>query len=105
MKLNQEFIDALSDDFNISNAITALDKVIKEVNLATRQNNLTVDELKELYSLFYNMLWVLGIEPHIEALNEEELTLVRKWMEARTNKDFALADNLRSQINEKGIIL
>ena len=105
VKLNQEFIDALSDDFNISNAITALDKVIKEVNLATRQNNLTVDELKELYSLFYNMLWVLGIEPHIEALNEEELTLVRKWMEARTNKDFALADNLRSQINEKGIIL
>ena len=105
VKLNQEFIDALSDDFNISNAITALDKVIKEVNLATRQNNLTVDELKELYSLFYNMLWVLGIEPHIEALNEEELTLVRKWMEARTNKDFALADSLRSQINEKGIIL
>ena len=105
VKLNQEFIDALSDDFNISNAITALDKVIKEVNLATRQNNLTVDELKELYSLFYNMLWVLGIEPHIEALNEEELTLVRKWMEARINKDFALADSLRSQINEKGIIL
>ena len=105
VKLNQEFIDALSDDFNISNAITALDKEIKEVNLATRQNNLTVDELKELYSLFYNMLWVLGIEPHIEALNEEELTLVRKWMEARTNKDFALADNLRNQINEKGIIL
>ena len=59
----------------------------------------------ELYSLFYNMLWVLGIEPHIEALNEEELALVRKWNEARINKDFALADSLRAEINNKGIIL
>ena len=105
VNLNNEFIEALSDDFNISNAMTALDKVIKEVNIATRQNNLTKDELVELYTLFFNMLWVLGIEPHIEALNEEELALVRKWNEARINKDFALADSLRSQISEKGIIL
>ena len=105
VKLNQEFIDALSDDFNISNAITALDKVIKEVNLATRQNNLDIDSLKQLYSLFYNMLWVLGIEPHIDPLVGEDLDLVRKWGEARANKDFALADTLRAEINNKGIIL
>ena len=105
VNLNNEFIEALSDDFNISNAMTALDKVIKEVNVATRQNNLTKEELVELYTLFFNMLWVLGIEPHIEALNEEELSLVRKWNEARANKDFAKADLLRSQISEKGIIL
>lgn len=105
VNLNNEFIEALSDDFNISNAMTALDKVIKEVNVATRQNNLTKEELVELYTLFFNMLWVLGIEPHIEALNEEELSLVREWNEARANKDFAKADLLRSQISEKGIIL
>ena len=105
VNLNNEFIEALSDDFNISNAMTALDKVIKEVNVATRQNNLTKEELVELYTLFFNMLWVLGIEPHIEALNEEELSLVREWNEARANKDFAKADLLRSQISEKDIIL
>lgn len=103
--LNQEFIDALSDDFNISNAMTALDKVVKEVNMAVRQNNLSKEEMFELYSLYFNMLWVLGIEPHIDALSEEELELVHKWNDARNAKDFALADNLRIQINNKGIIL
>ena len=105
VSLNNEFIEALSDDFNISNALTALDKVIKEVNLAVRQNSLSKDELAELFSLFFNMLWVLGIEPHIAPLSSEELELVRKWNEARSAKDFALADTLRAEINSKGIVL
>ena len=105
LALNQEFIDALSDDFNISNAMTALEKVIKEVNVAVRQKNLTVSELKQLYSLYFNMLWVLGIEPHIDALNDEELDLVCKWNEARKLKDFAKADMYRAMISEKGIVL
>ena len=103
--LNQEYVDALSDDFNISNALTALDKVIKEVNIVLRQKQYSLDELHELFTLYHNMLWVLGIEPHIDPLNEEELDIVRKWNDARSAKDFALADSLRAEMNEKGIIL
>ena len=105
VNLKQEFIDALSDDFNISNAMTALDKVIKEVNIAIRQKNLDENGLAELYCLYYNMLWVLGIEPHIDPLKDDELELVFKWNEARSAKDFALADKLRNEMNEKGIVL
>ena len=105
IELNNEFIEALSDDFNVSNAMTTLDKVIKEVNNAVRQKDVDANLLSELYSLYYGLLWVLGIEPHIDALNDSELNLVKKWNEARANKDFALADALRQEINDKGIIL
>lgn len=103
--INLEFENALSDDMNISNAFTAIDKIIKITNAATRQKNLSEDEMVELYHLFYNTLWVLGIEDHIMPLSEEDLGIVRNWNEARSAKDYEKADYYRNLMNEKGIIL
>ena len=50
-------------------------------------------------------MWVLGIDKEVKPLNEEELKVVLSWQEARNNKDFELADKLRSEITEKGIEL
>ena len=38
-------------------------------------------------------------------LKEDEKDLVQKWQQARSAKDFALADELRKAITEKGIVL
>ena len=38
-------------------------------------------------------------------VNEEEIEVVNKWQDARNNKNFELADELRKVIVEKGIEL
>ena len=50
-------------------------------------------------------MWVLGIDKDIKPLNEEEIEVVNKGQDARNNKNFELADELRKVIVEKGIEL
>ena len=58
-----------------------------------------------LYKLFKEILWVLGIETQIEDLSEEDRKLVKEYEEARKARNFAVSDELRKIIMEKGIIL
>ena len=51
------------------------------------------------------MLYVFGLTVNIKKLTKDELTLVNSWYEARNNKDYELADSLRKEISEKGIVL
>ena len=104
-KIKQEFIDALSSDFNTANALTAIVKTVKMINTLTRQKEFDEVLGSELLSLLNEQMWVLGIDKEISSLNEEELVLVLKWQEARNNKDFELADQIRTEITEKGIEL
>ena len=58
-----------------------------------------------MLTLLNEQMWVLGIDKEIKPLNSEEFELVNTWQEARNNKNFELADKLRSEITEKGIEL
>ena len=75
------------------------------INTLTRQKEFDVDYAIDLLSLLNEQMWVLGIDKEIKPLNDEELDVVKKWQDARNNKDFDLADKLRAQITEKGIEL
>ena len=103
LKIKQEFIDALSSDFNTANALTAIIKTVKMINTLTRQKEFDEALGMELLTLLNEQMWVLGIDKEIKPLNEEELKVVLSWQEARNNKDFELADKLRMEITEKGI--
>ena len=105
LDIKQEFIDAMSDDFNTANAITTIIKTVKLINALTRQPAIDVEYAKELLSLLEEEMWVLGIDTETKALNNEELELVMKWQEARKQKNFELADALRKEIQIKGIKL
>ena len=59
----------------------------------------------EFFKTFKDMLYVLGINVDINPLSNEEKTLVIDWQNARKNKDFEKADELRNKINELGIRL
>ncbi len=105
IELENEFKEAMSDDFNTANAITALLHTVKCVNLAVRNKELDLEYSKELMTVLDKEMWVLGIDFKIDALSEEDLDLVRKWMQARSDKDFAKADEYRAIITKKGIII
>lgn len=105
VNIKNEFINALSNDFNTANAITAIIKTVKLVNTFTRQKEFDEEYALQLLTLLNEQMWVLGIDKEIKVLSEEELTVVNQWQEARNNKNFELADELRQVIVEKGIEL
>jgi cysteinyl-tRNA synthetase len=103
--LENEFKDAMSDDFNTANAITALLKIVKLVNVITRTKELDVDYASQLLTILDNEMWVLGIDYSVLPLSEEDLKLVKDWNLARANKDFEHADIYREEISKRGILL
>lgn len=105
VNIKNEFIAALSNDFNTANAITAIIKTVKIINTFTRQKDFDAHYALELLTLLNELMWVLGIDKNINILTEEELEVVLKWQEARNDKNFELADELRKIIVEKGIEL
>ncbi|QVK18026.1 cysteine--tRNA ligase [Mycoplasmatota bacterium] len=101
-----QFNQAMDDDFNSANAITALMNLIKEVNKVIRKQIFTIDELKYMLSLhhtFKQILMIFGISYEIPRLDNEIRDLIKIREEARKNKDFEKADKIRAILNEKGI--
>ena len=100
-KLMASFKEAMDDDLNTSNAITALYDVLKaDCNSATKLA--LISEFDKVLSLGI----VEGAEK-LSAGSEEEIpaevaALVEQRREARKNKNFALADELRAKIGELG---
>lgn len=101
----ETFVEAMSNDFNTANAITSIFKMSKIINNLIRDKNASGEIKKQAMQLYKEMLWVLGIEVDITPLTPEEKNIVCKWYEARNDKDFTLADELRKEINERKIVL
>lgn len=105
LDIEKEFKEALSNDFNTANAITSIQKVSKLINTCARNKEFDSDYACELLTLLDNEMWVLGIDSKIDVLNDGDLAIVKKWHEARTAKNFELADQYRNEISQRGILL
>ena len=77
----------------------------KLVNTYVRNPNIDSSVLMEALKCLHELLWVLGINVDITPLTEEEKELVNKWNQAKKEKNFELADELRAKIQEKKIVL
>lgn len=104
-KYKQDFIDSMDDDINTADAIASMFELVKYTN-----SNLNEKSSKALVSKAYQILMelanVLGIlYKKDEILEEEILELIEKRTEARKNKNYKLADEIRDKLREKGIIL
>lgn len=119
---NQEFDEAMLDDFNTAKAIAGLHILTTEVNRTLDQNprlsgsdrsslKSTVEEVSEV-------LGILGEEPgaflegikrsgiQMTGLSEKEIAgLIEERNAARKSRDFKRADEIRDILKEKGIIL
>ncbi|MFA6627075.1 MAG: cysteine--tRNA ligase [Bacilli bacterium] len=105
LELHHEFVEAMSDDFNTANAITVLFKVAKIMNGLLRQSSVEAKGIQEVLFLFEQLTWVLGIDKVISPLNDSEIALVKKWQQARIQKDFATADQYREIVAMLGVFL
>ncbi len=98
------FLQAMEDDLNTPNAISALQATIKELNQALRKRDLDYSKIGALYASICAMLQVLGIELSLSIPSEEQLNLYRQWKQAVKAKDFETADVCRAELMKLGLI-
>ena len=97
---NNEFKNALSDNLNTSNALTVLYNVIK-----SNINNNTKLALISSFDKVLSLDLLKEEEKIDEELDSYIKEMIEKRKEAKLNKDFALADSIRNELLEKGIVL
>ena len=102
-KINK-FLDDLSNDVNLPNAITDLLDIIKEANLEIRKKDKNIDILKEDFYALKDMCFILGLHYEPKALSQEDLELYNNYLNAKSAKDFDTSDSLRKTLILKGII-
>lgn len=100
----QEFLDYLSDDLNVPNAVTVLDRIVKKSNQLLRNLNTPISELSNCYNTYVKMIDVLGIKLNVVQINEEDKQNYKTYMDARANKDFATSDIYRNKLMQKGLL-
>ncbi len=103
----QQFIKEMDDDFNTANAISVLFDLTKSANLYL-QSEQTVTAVLEAYEHTLNELTqVLGIklERQTELLDEEIESLIEERIQARKDRNFERADQIRDELKDRNIIL
>lgn len=107
----QRFVEEMDNDFNTADAITVLFDIVREVN-QSMAGNMLKKELAEAYlTLFAELGDVLGIpfgeaDVSTDGPSDEEINaLVEERIQARKDKNFSRADEIRNQLQELGIIL
>jgi len=106
LKFKEKFIEAMNDDFNTADALAAMFELVKEIN--QKINGYSSKELvAKSLDLLMELANVLGIlsESITKDLDSDIEKLVEERQRARKEKNFGLADKIRDELKEKGIIL
>ncbi|MDU6962550.1 MAG: DALR domain-containing protein, partial [Staphylococcus sp.] len=105
----KQFEAVMDDDFNTANAVTAwydLSKLANKYVLENTTSTKVIQRFKEVYHIFSDVLGVpLEGKENDVLLDEDIEKLIEERNEARKNKDFARADEIRDMLKEQNIIL
>ncbi|MEN2665833.1 cysteine--tRNA ligase [Listeria aquatica] len=108
-ELKQQFEAEMDDDFNTANAITAFYELAKRSNIYLAQDKVSVTVLREFLSMLQLFANVLGIKLEqvaVSGLEDAEIDeLIEERLQARNERNFARADEIRDLLKEKNIIL
>lgn len=111
MATNEKFEQAMDDDFNVQNALTAIYDLLPVVNANANAARADKQELQKFKEKLASWLLVFGVDTNKLCVknagsNDDEIdALVKKRDEARTNKDWATSDQIRDQLKEMGITI
>jgi cysteinyl-tRNA synthetase len=100
------FDAALADDLNTPEALAAVHGLVKEGNTLLAEGAVTRDGAALLRAQLEAMDGVFAVLiPGEERLSPEEQALFDQRQEARRNRDFRKADELRAQLEAMGVVL
>lgn len=111
MATNEKFEQAMDDDFNVQNALTAIYDLLPVINANANAARADKQELQKFKEKLASWLLVFGVDTNKLCVknagsNDDEIdALVKKRDEARANKDWATSDQIRDQLKEMGITI
>ena len=101
-----KFEAAMDDDFNTADAISAVFELVKLANSNSSEDN-TKEYITALKESIVTLADILGLKviKEEELLDEDIEALIAERQQARKDKNFARADEIRDELMAKGIIL
>ncbi|EHL76292.1 cysteine--tRNA ligase [Bacillus smithii] len=105
-KLHDEFVKEMDDDFNTANAISVLFELSRQANYYLMEKHTSEKVISAFMKEFEDLFSVLGLKLEVnEWLDEEIEQLIEKRNQARKERNFQLADEIRDQLKNMNIIL
>jgi len=112
-KYKSSFINCISDDLNTANAITVLYNVLKADDLNEKEKLYLVEDFEKVLSLGLlidentNSSGNNSSDVNNSSFSDEEIKAIEEMIQKRTdakkNKDFKLADEIRDELLNRGI--
>ncbi|MCR1955279.1 cysteine--tRNA ligase [Clostridioides mangenotii] len=105
-KFKAKYIEAMDDDLNTADAVSIIFELAKFINTNVDENS-SKEFVEASKSMFDELTGVINIvnKKKDEVLDEEIEDLINKRTEAKKNKQFDLADQIRQELLDKGIVL
>ncbi len=105
-ELVSKYEAAMDDDFNTADAISAIFELVKFANTSVDENSTKalVSETKHAIETLCDVLGIIT-EKKEELLDAEIEELIAKRKQARKDRNFALADEIRDTLASRGILL
>ncbi len=102
----KKFEESMEDDFNTADAISAVFELVKLANSNSTASN-TKEYLETLKGKIVTLTDILGLDVNKkeEILDEQIEELINERQQARKNKDFKRADEIRDMLLAQGIVL
>ena len=103
IELHKEFEEAFEDDLNISEALSALYRTMREANILKDKGDIGKEEAGQFLLELDHMNRVLGFFPEKETeIDQSVYEKIKQREDARLAKDWALSDKIRDELFELG---
>lgn len=104
--LRDNFRQAMLDDLNVSAALAAVYRFVRQLNYLMSEGRLCPDHAEHALGALQRVDQVLGILPPVEApLTAEVEALLEKRDAARKAGDFESADRIRGELQAQGFVV
>ena len=110
-KAKYDFEDAMNDDFNTALAISVLFELVKDINIYLKKDAFDAEALATAQKVTVDLAGVMGIELAQAEEADDNLAdalmdlIINIRKDARANKNFQLADQIRDGLTAIGITL
>ncbi len=107
MKRRDQFVEAMNDDLNTADAISAVFELVRDINTNVVAAKANKADCEAAAKMFDELTGILGLvyDRKKEDLDSEIEALIAQRTQARKDRNWAEADRIRDELKAKGIVL